>query len=459
MSTAEPDRRVGLADRCRPATPRRPASATHAARLTAVVVLPTPPFWFAIAYTVPIRRWTLAPMAVRAGRHGAAGARLSHGWRHRGRRRAVGSPAWRRRGRSTRGRARLVDFQPHETEIDQTRGRARLVDFQPSRNGNRPNPAFASAARVRAGASGFDGPAGAQRLVDFELQAVKIDQSRGLLPNGPLPCGAAVPRAGGPVGQCRGRDAACGRCREARVTRSAAQRVLMRATPGRRGNFTGVSATLTIACRWRCSAGGVGRHGDRLAWLEAELGGRAGGGTLVGGVAAAAPGDEAAANPGAAALRTRRRRAAPPVARATTTVAALQTAAPKLGPFAHDDDVFQLARRRRALEELALARVALHKPQPAARQRDRERQAGEAGAGAEVPRSLPRARRRRGARARPASRRDGRRSPPGALGPWSAPTHRRRRSPPAARVAPPQRRAATNGEPSRRRPGLRYPRR
>src|SRR3954469_25977124 len=27
----------------------------HAATLTAVVVLPTPPFWFAIAYTVPIR--------------------------------------------------------------------------------------------------------------------------------------------------------------------------------------------------------------------------------------------------------------------------------------------------------------------------------------------------------------------------------------------------------------------
>jgi hypothetical protein len=28
----------------------------HAATLTAVVVLPTPPFWFAIAYTVPIGR-------------------------------------------------------------------------------------------------------------------------------------------------------------------------------------------------------------------------------------------------------------------------------------------------------------------------------------------------------------------------------------------------------------------
>src|SRR5208283_3273093 len=30
-----------------------PASAMHAATLTAVVVLPTPPFWFAIAYIVP----------------------------------------------------------------------------------------------------------------------------------------------------------------------------------------------------------------------------------------------------------------------------------------------------------------------------------------------------------------------------------------------------------------------
>src|SRR3954447_21166384 len=31
----------------------------HAATLTAVVVFPTPPFWLAIAYTVPIRRRTL----------------------------------------------------------------------------------------------------------------------------------------------------------------------------------------------------------------------------------------------------------------------------------------------------------------------------------------------------------------------------------------------------------------
>src|SRR4051794_37223529 len=32
----------------------------HAATLTAVVVFPTPPFWLAIAYTVPIVRGTLA---------------------------------------------------------------------------------------------------------------------------------------------------------------------------------------------------------------------------------------------------------------------------------------------------------------------------------------------------------------------------------------------------------------
>src|SRR5688572_9749156 len=32
----------------------------QAATWTAVVVLPTPPFWFAIAYTVPIRATTLA---------------------------------------------------------------------------------------------------------------------------------------------------------------------------------------------------------------------------------------------------------------------------------------------------------------------------------------------------------------------------------------------------------------
>src|SRR3954470_9642661 len=32
----------------------------HAATLTAVVVFPTPPFWLAIAYTVPIWRRTLA---------------------------------------------------------------------------------------------------------------------------------------------------------------------------------------------------------------------------------------------------------------------------------------------------------------------------------------------------------------------------------------------------------------
>ena len=35
---------------------RQPASATQAARLTAVVVFPTPPFWFATAYTVAIAR-------------------------------------------------------------------------------------------------------------------------------------------------------------------------------------------------------------------------------------------------------------------------------------------------------------------------------------------------------------------------------------------------------------------
>jgi hypothetical protein len=36
----------------------------HAATFTAVVVLPTPPFWLAIAYTVPTP-WKLAPIAVR----------------------------------------------------------------------------------------------------------------------------------------------------------------------------------------------------------------------------------------------------------------------------------------------------------------------------------------------------------------------------------------------------------
>ena len=38
----------------------KPASAMHAATLTAVVVLPTPPFWLAMAYTVLIRSPTLA---------------------------------------------------------------------------------------------------------------------------------------------------------------------------------------------------------------------------------------------------------------------------------------------------------------------------------------------------------------------------------------------------------------
>src|ERR1700730_15599488 len=39
----------------------------HAARLTAVVVLPTPPFWLAIAYTVPMIARKLAAAAVGAG--------------------------------------------------------------------------------------------------------------------------------------------------------------------------------------------------------------------------------------------------------------------------------------------------------------------------------------------------------------------------------------------------------
>src|SRR6202035_4153047 len=47
----------------------------HAATLTAVVVLPTPPFWFAMAYTVPTR-CKLAPIAdgrlLPSGKPGAA---------------------------------------------------------------------------------------------------------------------------------------------------------------------------------------------------------------------------------------------------------------------------------------------------------------------------------------------------------------------------------------------------
>src|SRR3954463_3815621 len=46
----------------------------QAATLTAVVVLPTPPFWFAMAYTMPIRRPTLAAVpADLAGRRPATG--------------------------------------------------------------------------------------------------------------------------------------------------------------------------------------------------------------------------------------------------------------------------------------------------------------------------------------------------------------------------------------------------
>src|SRR4028118_1645750 len=45
----------------------------HAATFTAVVVLPTPPFWFAIAYTVPIRvQRTGAPGRTRALARGPA---------------------------------------------------------------------------------------------------------------------------------------------------------------------------------------------------------------------------------------------------------------------------------------------------------------------------------------------------------------------------------------------------
>src|SRR5579875_3526982 len=55
-----------------------PASATHAARLTAVVVLPTPPFWFAIAYTVPMAQMMLGRAA--AGVHGVLQGRWWRGW-------------------------------------------------------------------------------------------------------------------------------------------------------------------------------------------------------------------------------------------------------------------------------------------------------------------------------------------------------------------------------------------
>src|SRR5262245_30634066 len=39
----------------------------HAARFTAVVVLPTPPFWFAIAYTAPIAASVASAPANRTG--------------------------------------------------------------------------------------------------------------------------------------------------------------------------------------------------------------------------------------------------------------------------------------------------------------------------------------------------------------------------------------------------------
>src|SRR5207247_936239 len=44
--------------------------ANAAARLTAVVVLPTPPFWFAIAMTVPMFGCQLASLASRLSIHG-----------------------------------------------------------------------------------------------------------------------------------------------------------------------------------------------------------------------------------------------------------------------------------------------------------------------------------------------------------------------------------------------------
>src|SRR6059058_6319826 len=49
---------------------RRPFRANAAARLTAVVVLPTPPFWFAIAMTVPMFSCQLASLASRLSVHG-----------------------------------------------------------------------------------------------------------------------------------------------------------------------------------------------------------------------------------------------------------------------------------------------------------------------------------------------------------------------------------------------------
>src|SRR5919206_1474355 len=45
----------------------QPASAMQAATLTAVVVFPTPPFWLAIAYTVPMEATTLATRTVGRG--------------------------------------------------------------------------------------------------------------------------------------------------------------------------------------------------------------------------------------------------------------------------------------------------------------------------------------------------------------------------------------------------------
>ena len=65
-------------------------------------------------------------------------------------------------------------------------------------------------------------------------------------------------------------------------------------------------------------------------------------------------------------------------------VASIQAGPPQLDTFADHFDVVELALGHRAPEELTLALVALDQPEPASGQRDRERQAGEAGAGTQV---------------------------------------------------------------------------
>ena len=179
--------------------------------------------------------------------------------------------------------------------------------------------------------------------------------------------------------------------------------------PGRRGNPDGVFITFDMRCRYLLWARGYGCTRRISPGSRPTRGRRAGGHLLARRVAAAAPGHERAAN-----LEQRRGVLDDDLERGQrprgNEVERLDAVRPGLGAGMDDAGIGHVTLHDRALQERGLASRALDQRDVRIRQRDRQRQARNAGPGAEVGQRSASAGPAR-ARAQPARRRGDRRRP------------------------------------------------